>query len=130
MARPREIIAAIRPCYNMTMGGAAEKGKYVTVWKKQSDGVWKVSDDIFNADAAPQGPAAQHVMVAPSAITWGDAPPSLPRGAKMAVVSGDPTQAQPFVIRAQMPAGCKIAPRSSIRSSRAANSSTSRPSNI
>ena len=28
----------------------------------------------------------------------------------MAVVSGDPTQAQPFVIRAQMPAGYKIAP--------------------
>ena len=28
----------------------------------------------------------------------------------MAVVSGDPTQAQPFVIRAQMPAGYRIAP--------------------
>jgi ketosteroid isomerase-like protein len=96
--------------YDMTMGSAAEKGKYVTVWKKQSDGQWKVTDDIFNADAAPRGPAAQHVMIAPGAITWGDAPPSLPPGARMAVVSGDPTQAQPFVIRAQIPAGYKIAP--------------------
>lgn len=27
-----------------------EKGKYVTVWKKQPDGSWKVLCDIFNAD--------------------------------------------------------------------------------
>jgi quercetin dioxygenase-like cupin family protein len=96
--------------YASTMGGASEQGKYVTVWKKQSDGKWKVSDDIFNADAAPQNPVAQHVMVAPGAITWGGAPPGLPPGARMAVVSGDPTQAQPFVIRAQIPAGYRIAP--------------------
>jgi len=96
--------------YDLTMGGASEKGKYVTAWKKQSDGQWKVTDDIFNADAAPRAPAAPHVMVAPGALTWGDGPPSLPPGARMAVVSGDPTQAQPFVIRAQMPAGYKVAP--------------------
>lgn len=93
--------------YEMNMGGATEKGKYVTVWKKQPDGAWKVSNDIFNADAAP---AAQHVMVPPSAIKWGDPPPSLPPGSRIAVVSGDPTQAQPFVLRAQVPAGYRIAP--------------------
>ena len=27
-----------------------DKGKYVTVWKKQSDGSWKVVRDIFNSD--------------------------------------------------------------------------------
>lgn len=27
-----------------------EKGKYVTIWKKQSDGSWKVAADIDNAD--------------------------------------------------------------------------------
>jgi ketosteroid isomerase-like protein len=96
--------------YQATMGGTTEKGKYVTVWKKQSDGQWKVSEDIFNADAAPKSPASQHVMVAAGAITWGDVPPTLPPGAKMAVVSGDPTQAQPFVIRIQTPAGYKVAP--------------------
>ena len=96
--------------YQMTMTGASEKGKYVTAWKKQPGGEWKVIEDIFNADAAPKAPAAQHVMVAPSAVKWGDAPPSLPPGAKMAVVSGDPTQAVPFVIRAQMPAGYRVAP--------------------
>jgi ketosteroid isomerase-like protein len=96
--------------YEATMNGAAEKGKYVTVWKKQSDGQWKVSEDIFNADAAPNAPASQPVMVAAGAVTWGDAPPSLPPGSQMAVVSGDPTQAQPFVVRARLPPGYRIAP--------------------
>ena len=30
-----------------------DKGKYVTVWKKQADGSWKVIRDIFNSDLAP-----------------------------------------------------------------------------
>ncbi len=30
-----------------------ERGKYVEVWKKQADGVWKVLEDIFNADTPP-----------------------------------------------------------------------------
>ena len=34
-----------------------EKGKYVTVWKKQPGGEWKVIEDIFNADAVPPPPA-------------------------------------------------------------------------
>jgi len=33
-----------------------EKGKYVTVWKKQADGSWKVAADIDNRDAAPAPP--------------------------------------------------------------------------
>jgi uncharacterized protein (TIGR02246 family) len=33
---------------------ATDKGKYVTVFKKQADGSWKVVADIFNSD----GPAA------------------------------------------------------------------------
>lgn len=30
---------------------ATEKGKYVCVWKKQKDGSWKASHDIWNADS-------------------------------------------------------------------------------
>ena len=30
-------------------------GKYLTAWKKQSDGQWKVVVDCFNADAPPGG---------------------------------------------------------------------------
>ena len=43
--------------YQMTVTDAAgkpieDKGKYVTVWKKQRDGSWKVLLDIFNSDLA------------------------------------------------------------------------------
>jgi ketosteroid isomerase-like protein len=27
-----------------------DRGKYVTIWKKQADGSWKVIADIFNSD--------------------------------------------------------------------------------
>lgn len=96
--------------YKMTAGGTTENGKYLTVWKKVPGDTWKVMEDIFNADAAPQAPATQHTMVAPAAIKWGDAPPGLPAGSRMAVISGDPSQAGPFVLRAQFPAGYRIAP--------------------
>ena len=93
-------------------GGApiTEKGKYVAVWKKQADGQWKVVEDIFNADAPPSD-SSQHVMVDnPGSLTWQDAPPGLPPGGKVAVLSGDPTQPGPYVLRAQLPAGYRIAP--------------------
>jgi ketosteroid isomerase-like protein/quercetin dioxygenase-like cupin family protein len=96
--------------YEMSMGGATEKGKYITVWKKQADGTWKVAEDIFNADQAPKPPAGTHATVPPNSLTWGDAPPGMPAGMRSAIVSGDPTQAQPYVIRAQLPANYRIPP--------------------
>jgi ketosteroid isomerase-like protein len=95
--------------YEALMNGATEKGKYVVVWKKQSDGTWKVAEDIFNADAAAASPS-KPVMLPASGLTWGDAPPVLPAGAKMAVVSGDPSKAELFAIRLQLPKGYRIAP--------------------
>jgi ketosteroid isomerase-like protein len=32
------------------MGAVDDKGKYVSVWKKQADGTWKIVVDIFNTD--------------------------------------------------------------------------------
>jgi ketosteroid isomerase-like protein len=100
--------------YEMTVNDAAgnpmkEKGKYVEVLKKQPDGQWKVVEDIFNADGPLPDPS-QHALVTTTGITWGDPPPGLPPGGKVAVISGDPTQAAPFVLRAQLPAGYKVAP--------------------
>ena len=43
-------------------------------------------------------------------IKWGDAPPALPKGAKFAVLYGDPGKAGPYVIRLMLPVGYKIAP--------------------
>ncbi|MFZ0735683.1 MAG: DUF4440 domain-containing protein [Candidatus Acidiferrales bacterium] len=31
----------------------ADKGKYLTIWKKQADGSWKVLFDMFNTDMPP-----------------------------------------------------------------------------
>ena len=61
---------------------------------------------------APQaaGDKAQHIMVAPDAAKWVDAPPSMPAGAKWAVLEGDPTQAGPFAFRVKVPAGYKLPP--------------------
>jgi hypothetical protein len=41
---------------------------------------------------------------------WGDAPPSISKGAKLAVLMGDPSKEGPFVMRLKTPANYKIAP--------------------
>lgn len=94
--------------YEMTVNGAKDRGKYLTVWKKQPEGTWKVAEDIFNSDLPPQGPPPPHTMVAPGAVTWEAGPPSLPPGVELAVISGDPSQAQPFVIRGRAAAGWRV----------------------
>ncbi len=65
--------------YQANTSAGSETGKFVTVWKKQG-GNWMVAEDMFNADGLP---TSKHAMVAPDTLKWGDAPPSLPRGAKV-----------------------------------------------
>jgi hypothetical protein len=45
-------------------------------------------------------------------LTWMDAPPSLPSGAQMAVVSGDPGKKGMFTIQLKMPADYAVPPHS------------------
>ena len=58
--------------------------------------------------------ATQHkdeIMMYPAAnIKWMDGPPSLPQGAKMAVLEGDPGKEGPFVFRVKLPDGYRVAP--------------------
>jgi quercetin dioxygenase-like cupin family protein len=49
-----------------------------------------------------------HVMVAAEQVQWIDGPASLPPGAKMAVLSGDPASKGLFTIRAKFPAGYMV----------------------
>jgi ketosteroid isomerase-like protein/quercetin dioxygenase-like cupin family protein len=95
--------------YQATANGTTDKGKYISIWKKQPDGQWKVAEDIFNPDKIGPPPTT-HVMTESTALTWMDGPPSLPKGAKLAVISGDPSKPGPFVVRLQVPAAYKIAP--------------------
>jgi ketosteroid isomerase-like protein len=44
--------------YELTMkDGTKDKGKYCEVWKKQSDGKWKVATDMFSSDLPAAPPA-------------------------------------------------------------------------
>lgn len=43
-------------------------------------------------------------------LKWQDGPPSLPRGAKIAVLEGDPAKEGPFMFRVKVPDGYKIPP--------------------
>ena len=51
-------------------------------------------------------------QVNPSSLKWGPAPPSLPRGASLTVLSGDPGKEGMFTIRLRFPPGYAIPPHS------------------
>jgi quercetin dioxygenase-like cupin family protein len=50
---------------------------------------------------------ANHVMVTPADLKWADVP-SLPPGAKIAVIEGPMSEAVPFTVRIKLPADYKI----------------------
>ena len=52
--------------------------------------------------------ASDSVFTNPDSIKWVDSPPSLPKGAKVAVLYGDPSKSGPFCMRLMAPAGYKI----------------------
>jgi quercetin dioxygenase-like cupin family protein len=54
--------------------------------------------------------AASDVFINKADVKWGAAPPSMPKGAKIAVLYGDPGKAGPFTIRLLAPAGYRIPP--------------------
>ena len=87
---------------------ATETGKYLNVWKR-IDGEWKAIESIGNTDA-PSSISSAQVLMPASKLEWSDAPPTLPPGAKVAVLSGDPSQPGPFTVRVQFPAGSRVAP--------------------
>lgn len=65
---------------------------------------------LFAAEEAAQPSTTEHKVINPADLKWGDAPPGLPTGGKMAVLNGDPTQPGPFTARIKGHAGYKIMP--------------------
>ena len=55
---------------------------------------------------------ASHLIQTPAEAMWGQAPPMLPAGAQIAVLSGDPTKAAPYTVRLKFPANYAIPARS------------------
>lgn len=54
----------------------------------------------------------------PAEIAWKSGPPSLPAGAQMTVLEGDPTKEGPFVFRLKVPDGFTIPPHMHPRAER------------
>ncbi len=52
--------------------------------------------------------AEGQLLVRAKSITWSDAPPGLPYGAKVALLQGNPTAAGHYVVRVKLPANYKI----------------------
>jgi quercetin dioxygenase-like cupin family protein len=61
------------------------------------------ADENKTAAAAPN-----MALYAPAEIQWKDGPPSLPRGAKVAILEGDPAKEGFFVMRVRFPDGFHI----------------------
>jgi quercetin dioxygenase-like cupin family protein len=63
----------------------------------------------------PAVPAGEHAEMkatihAPSEIKWMDGPASLPKGAQIALLEGDPAKEGPFVFRVKLPDGYRVPP--------------------
>jgi len=61
----------------------------------------------FSIHVAAEQPAV-HVIETVNDAKWGPAPPMLPAGAQIAVLSGDPTKAGPYAVRLKFPANYAI----------------------
>jgi hypothetical protein len=67
---------------------------------------WKKDKDKKGAAAA----MPDHRIVQPKDVQWGDPPPVLAAGAKMAVIEGDPSKPGIFIIRLKMPNNYRVMP--------------------
>lgn len=53
---------------------------------------------------------SDHAVFTPKDIHWMNGPDSLPKGAKIAVLEGDPSKAGPFTMRLKFPSNYRIPP--------------------
>lgn len=60
------------------------------------------------AIAADAVQAAEQVLINAKSMHWSDAPPSMPKGAKVVVLYGDPSAAGRYVMRMLLPANYRI----------------------
>ena len=60
------------------------------------------------ATAVMRAQAPAHVIQGVDEAKWGPAPPMLPAGAEIALLSGDPTRPVPYAVRLKFPAGYAV----------------------
>lgn len=69
-----------------------------------------LSAGVASAQGSPQTSASHAIVVLPDQVTWSPGPPSLPPGAKAAVLEGNPSEAGPFTMRLLLPDRYRIPP--------------------
>ena len=62
------------------------------------------------APPAPKDEASELELFAADKLKWQEGPPSLPKGAMIAVLEGDPAKEGPFVMRLKLPDGYRVPP--------------------
>jgi ketosteroid isomerase-like protein/quercetin dioxygenase-like cupin family protein len=97
--------------YNSPSGKMTDAGNYVTIWHK-INGKWRVALDApITATPLPAAPMAmaETQILSTSALKWNDFPvPGFDPGMKLAVLSGNPGESGPYVVRLQFPAGYRF----------------------
>jgi quercetin dioxygenase-like cupin family protein len=81
----------------------ARKAVWIPILVLLGGSVARVAQD--EAKAKPE-----HLILTADDLQWADAPPSLPTGAKLAKLEGDPAKEGFFTMRLKLPAGYKIPP--------------------
>lgn len=69
-----------------------------------------LSTIVLAASASAQHDKEDVAIFRASETKWQDAPPSLPKGAKIAILEGNPDKEGPFVFRVKLPDGYTIPP--------------------
>jgi quercetin dioxygenase-like cupin family protein len=64
--------------------------------------------NVVAQESKPAAAAPEMALHSPSEIQWKDGPPSLPAGAKIAVLEGDPSKDGMFVMRVRLPDGYHV----------------------
>ena len=63
---------------------------------------------LLTGTTAVFGQGHADLFAGPAAVKWGPAPPTLPKGAQFAVLSGDPSKNGFYVVRLKLPANYQI----------------------
>ena len=63
---------------------------------------------VAAAQGSPSQGAPHAAIVLPDQVVWKPGPPSLPAGAKFAVIEGNPAEAGPFTLRLSLPNSYRI----------------------
>ena len=93
--------------------GGLRNGKSIDAHKELELRAWSGSPCLLRScprRSERRNKLNQHVAVNPVDLKWGDVPPGLPAGAKLAVLEGDPMKKGPFTVRMQAPVGYRVPP--------------------